>query len=91
MARTLRNIRNVAGGLALAAVIGFASDRVLAFGCEENTVCESGALQGNEIGCGCGGPGNCDVVQGLEVVCVCYGFGYTVCDCDNGCQSYPEG
>jgi hypothetical protein len=81
--------RAATGGLALAALLSFATASIAArTGCPASTACAEGtALYGFEIECDCLGPGSCWVESsGHEVRCACEEHELTICDCENGCN-----
>jgi hypothetical protein len=80
-------VRNTVGGLFLALGIAYLSATVSANYCDIYTNCAEGTqLYGNEIGCGCMGPGSCWVAWiGHEVRCACDEFEMSICDCEIGC------
>jgi len=80
-------IRNVFGGIVIAASISFVSTELSAGSCPVSTPCEEGTpLYPFEIECACGPQsGNCSVIEiGESIRCEC-GSGTIDCNCDDGC------
>ena len=84
---TSPTLRNVLGGFVIAMGISLVSVELSAFSCSKSIQCGPGTpLEGQEVGCGCDGPGSC-TLSGGRPRCACDEFEVVVCDCENGCPS----